>query len=338
VESGYLSRQPLATDPLLNDTDNDGYWDGWIGVHNVSYTHGRGVGHTDNVILYQHNLDTGNGIEGDEIVQEQIRIHEPPTMPDGAGADIDGDNTAEHSNLHVGERQWDTDPQTDTEAVNLSIETDFVEGPPNEQLNDAAWIRGIEQNYALYGINVSMTQDGIIDPVFESSPDFRSIPSADQYMAVTTESALDASATGYNGYAVSRTSGVPSIRGMYIYRDAIRNSDSYGRVTSYSVNRSPYDSRIQVMAAHVAMHEIGHSFAAGEKDDSEVVPLPRGEVYSGSLDNDDTLERVPGASEPFWSIMRAGWSGDAAFYHSVNGQQRLYYPFSIEEMMTVREP
>jgi len=52
VESGYLSRQPLATDPLLNDTDNDGYWDGWIGVHNVSYTHGRGVGHTDNVILY----------------------------------------------------------------------------------------------------------------------------------------------------------------------------------------------------------------------------------------------------------------------------------------------
>jgi len=81
-----------------------------------------------------------------------------------------------------------------------------------------------------------------------------------------------------------------------------------------------------------------HSFRASEKDDSELVPLPRGEVYSGSPDNDDTPERVPGASEPFWSIMREGWSDDAAFYHSVNGQQRLYYPFSIEEMLTVREP
>jgi len=80
-----------------------------------------------------------------------------------------------------------------------------------------------------------------------------------------------------------------------------------------------------------------HSFRAGETDDSEVEPLPVGEVYSGSND-DDTLERVPGTSEPFWSVMRRGWSDDAAFYHSVNGQDRLYYPFSIEEMLTVREP
>jgi len=80
-----------------------------------------------------------------------------------------------------------------------------------------------------------------------------------------------------------------------------------------------------------------HSFRAGETDDSEVEPLPRGEVYSGSPD-DDTLEQVPSANSPRWSIMREGWSDDAAFYHSVNGQQRLYYPFSIEEMLTVREP
>jgi len=80
-----------------------------------------------------------------------------------------------------------------------------------------------------------------------------------------------------------------------------------------------------------------HSFRVGETDDSETVPLPFGEVYSGSGD-DDTPERLPNVGSNRWSIVRAGWSGDAAFYHSVNGQQRLYYPFSIEEMMTVREP
>jgi len=84
-----------------------------------------------------------------------------------------------------------------------------------------------------------------------------------------------------------------------------------------------------------------HSFRAGEKDDSELVPLPRGEVYSGSSD-DDTLERVPGASESDWSIMRSRWGQDAAFYHTATANQRsfqrMYYPFSIEEVVTIEEP
>jgi len=177
VESGFLFQQPLGTDPLQNDTDDDGYWDGWIGVHNVSYTHGRGLGYTDNVILYQHNLDTGNGIEGDEIVQEQIRIHEPANLPDGMGADTDGDNDAEHSNLHVGERHWGTDPtdgveqdldpddiENDVPDTRLDVEVDYVEnstwigdGSPFEirsRQTGIALTTAMERNYALYGIDI----------------------------------------------------------------------------------------------------------------------------------------------------------------------------------------
>jgi len=84
-----------------------------------------------------------------------------------------------------------------------------------------------------------------------------------------------------------------------------------------------------------------HSFRAGEIDDSEVEPLPVGEVHSGSND-DDTLERVPGASESDWSIMHSRWGQDAAFYYTVTANQwsfqRMYYPFSIEEVVTIEEP
>jgi hypothetical protein len=30
---------------------------------------------TDNVVLYMENLQSENGIEGDEIVQEQVGVH-----------------------------------------------------------------------------------------------------------------------------------------------------------------------------------------------------------------------------------------------------------------------
>lgn len=57
------------TDPLDPDSDGDGYWDGWIGVHDV--------GTTDNVVLYREHLrDDDGGIRGDEIVAEQNGVHE----------------------------------------------------------------------------------------------------------------------------------------------------------------------------------------------------------------------------------------------------------------------
>jgi hypothetical protein len=128
---------------------------------------------------------------------------------------------------------------------------------------------------------------------------------------------------------------------MYIYAETINNSDLPGRVVSQNLNQSPYNNDLQVVSAHVAIHEIGHSFRAGENDDSETLPLPLGEVYSGEPGVDDTPESLPGTSDE-WSIMRQGWDQDAAFEHTVTTNrrsfQRMYYPFSIEETITIQEP
>jgi hypothetical protein len=81
-----------ATSPEDADTDGDGYWDGWVGVYNVSYS--------QNVILYPENLTDGDGIEAGERVDEQVgthRITEAPTPTDRYGV-IDGEKR--HSNLH----------------------------------------------------------------------------------------------------------------------------------------------------------------------------------------------------------------------------------------------
>jgi hypothetical protein len=56
-----------ATSPEDADTDGDGYWDGWVGVYNVSYS--------QNVILYPENLTDGDGIEAGERVDEQVGTH-----------------------------------------------------------------------------------------------------------------------------------------------------------------------------------------------------------------------------------------------------------------------
>ncbi|WP_424001018.1 VWA domain-containing protein [Haloarcula salina] len=326
--------ETYQTDPTTPDTDDDGYWDGWIGVY--------GVGHTDNVVLYREHLQSGDGIEGSEIVEEQAgvhdrwQVHNVPGSVTAATVDYDNDGRVERSNLQVGELQWEMDPTTQSETVDLSIETDFVEGLPNKRLNDSGWERGIEENYALYGIDIDIVRDErVSDPIADSAPLSKSTD-ADQYMAVTTESIF--SGTGFNGYATSESYKpvqVPST-GMYVYAESIANSGLLGRVNHRHLNQSPYENETQVVAAHVAMHEIGHSFGAGENDDSWK-PLPFGEVYSGyegsKAPDDQTPEDIPGRSND-WSVMRFGWDSNIAHYH--NG--KLYYPFSIEELTTVSEP
>ncbi|WP_434531207.1 hypothetical protein ACODNH_07475 [Haloarcula sp. NS06] len=216
------------TDPTDPDTDGDGYWDGWIGVYDV--------GHTDNVVLYRENLQSGDGIEGREIVAEQAGVHERwqvkdvPDSVTAATVDYDNDGRVERSNLQVGELQWDTDPTTQSETVDLSIETDFVAGLPNQRLNSSGWERGIQDNYALYGIDIDIVRDErLSDPIANSAP--RSISTdADQYMAVTTESIFPG--TGFNAYATTE-SYIPvqlPLRGMYVYAESIVDIGAPGRV------------------------------------------------------------------------------------------------------------
>ncbi|WP_433624840.1 hypothetical protein [Halomicrococcus sp. NG-SE-24] len=160
----------FPTEPDAADSDGDGYWDGWIGVHSV--------GNSSNVVLYMDNRRSGTGIEGDEIVQEQTGVHEiddrdlgayiqsPPTSNDPTP---DQDQKY-HSNVHVGELHWNQnglsgDPDDRSVAPNptLPVEADYVNNTNWPGNGDPSAIRNangvdlktaISYNYKLYGIDV----------------------------------------------------------------------------------------------------------------------------------------------------------------------------------------
>lgn len=167
-DSEFASTSP--TDP---DTDGDGVWDGWIGVYDVGYS--------DNVVLYREHLhdDDGNGspsgIRGDERVDEQTGVHRVKNMSSGNTAvpaatavDIDDDGWTEHSNVHISERHWGTNPadDDDTPDRSLRIEVDYLEGydPTVGEISGPGLgtlnvLEATRQNYALYGIDLTFEQD-----------------------------------------------------------------------------------------------------------------------------------------------------------------------------------
>jgi len=157
----------LRTDPTTADSDGDGYWDGWFGVYGVDRAN------APNHILYRHHLQTGGGVSGSETLTQQARVHEVGSVTDRnpdpfhgqatPGADIDDDNQIEHSAIHVGERHWETDPNTNNSQPEpeISIEADFIRGTPSQTMDRQSWENGIEENYALYGIDVDLTRDDV---------------------------------------------------------------------------------------------------------------------------------------------------------------------------------
>jgi hypothetical protein len=56
-----------------------------------------------------------------------------------------------------------------------------------------------------------------------------------------------------------------------------------------------------------------------------------GEIYSGDIENDDTLERLEPNGITEWSVMRAGWER----YLLQDQNETNYYVYSIEELLTV---
>jgi len=156
LDSGLQVDESIPnTDSLNPDTDNDGYWDGWVGVYDV--------GRTDNVVLYVEHLseDDQRGLEPDERVDKQIRLHEV----DQNGANLTGEDGLQHSSLHIGELTWGTDPasQDDTPSPSITIEVDYYADTEFDTIADDTWADGIEKNYALYGINVEIIQDEVIN-------------------------------------------------------------------------------------------------------------------------------------------------------------------------------
>jgi len=144
-------------DPTDPDTDDDGFWDGWIGVY--------GVGRSDNVILYREHLE--GGIQGaDERVDEQVGIHRVDGTNNVRSAEIFNNDTNYHSNIHVGELHWDTDPTTESPDLRgrttLHVEVDWMEGhnPFQRQFGGQSMLATIEDNFALYGLDVVFHRGG----------------------------------------------------------------------------------------------------------------------------------------------------------------------------------
>ncbi|QPV64149.1 hypothetical protein I7X12_05865 [Halosimplex litoreum] len=331
-----------GTDPADADTDGDGYWDGWIGVYGVEWS--------DNVVLYQEHLSTGDGIEGEEVVPEQIGTHHVSSpVP---GADVDSDGKREHSNIHLGETYWDGKAGHSADPIDagsepdldLAVEVDRYENASAHPIGFEQLFENVSNNYALYGFNITFTSSDTFSRSYLRTKllqygkvglpiDYKESVALEQmyhdepsklYMFVTTEG-------GNNSEFIVQSfdEGIASTNG---------NSAGFGWgvlifTADHDQSQNPNHKRAHHLQKTI-VHEVGHIIGAGRKDDG-VGLNPFGEVYSGSENPpvDRTLEAVgrPVFDDPRWSVMSSGWVDEAAA-HPMNGS---YMAYSIEELLSV---
>jgi len=344
------------TDPSDPDTDGDGWWDGWIGVYDV--------GRSDDVVLYVEHLrddddgdgdTTDDGVQGEEIVQEQVGYHDVTAVASNSGTDIDGDGGAEHSNVHLGEQFWDTAPRDPSEepSPSTTIDVGYYAGADGA-VDTEAWRRAIEQNYRLYGIEVSVERDGELDdgdltswgginaclddtPPF-SAQDLHNIDEenqggADHYLFVGTVAGSGvphgSAQTGVNGRVEESCVWGDSRDVTAVFTTP--HTQALGLVPdSLGLTR---DEEMRSTVAKTAVHEIGHILDLGEVDD-------RGgrEIYSGRNQQNNVdytpefvANRESGNDVREWSVMSNGIQQDN-YLHPTDG---TYTAFSIEEFQTM---
>lgn len=377
IEGGGLQRDTIiahrSLDPLDPDSDGDGWWDGWIGVYDVGYN-------SSNVILYMDDLKTGNGIEGAETIPEQADVHrvrlngDPDTevAPASRAVELYDDGWTYHSNVHLGELQWETNPTdgNDEPAPSMTLEVDYYE-EADQAFNTDSWARGVERNYALYGIEVTIDRDEVLSSGDVQNPiecasgitlgqllggplgalagsracveahDGFSVPE----LAVIAHNHADEPSDQYLFVAHRPEDGVtldPDNTGINlvarptqaIFTEAMADTETF---SDSEVEMSPYSTALAMKAAATQLHEIGHAFDLGIADD-EVKPetvYRFFEVYSGDDgDNgDNTPEVLRQGSSDEWSLMAR--TTDTLAISPMNGR---YFVFSIEELSTIKDP
>lgn len=267
----------------------------------------------------------------------------------GTSANVDGDGHTEHSNVHLGELDWATDPTAPAASPTtaLTIEVDFHNRSTRglwSRFNSTGrvrsqWSRQIENNFALYDIRVALEPDAVLNdsdlpehmlaPVTDldapfTMPELLTIArqhhdtSARQYLFVANDSAsslVGTRQTGFNAYllgnAIDETVPEPyNPQGIFVFAE-----------------NHPHELAMR----KTAVHEIGHSFQIGEADDDcSKRPSRGGEVYSGEIGNvrDPTFELIN--KRVRWSVMASGWQGPM----DMAPMSGNYVVFSVEELLT----
>jgi hypothetical protein len=311
------------TDPVHPDSDGDGYWDGWIGVY--------GVGYSENVVLYREHLQSGDGIQGDEIVQEQVEMYNG------------------RSKVHIGELHWrEFDNSQSPSPIDgsgeevpdtyLEFEVDWYDQINQGYVNDMA--ERVHDIYSIYDLNVDLTLDeGISDARLQNegiNPPIGHSPYVDNEADNIEQSFHDTQDTAYfyiahnyerdglnawDGYGHASSLGY----------DTQINQDSFGIIV-FTFHTGPGQIQSPEELSVTSAEEVGHLLRVGTADDG-TWNHPRAEVYSGAraadgVPEDNTPERVEigGDLAREWSIM-------TSYGESIADGNGRYY-FSIEELLT----
>lgn len=184
------------------------------------------------------------------------------------------------------------DPTDGSDSHNgiLTVEVDFLQGYPNEELRDEGWKRGIEENFALYGIHLDLqfddtieTRKGTWDFVggFKSGWDISHLPNDENtdtslvvygsppdeipvFILVLNDAGSipvpKSDALGVNFGAIARTQGISDSQvGHLIFLSNIADSTSVELASQDDWGRTPYRNSEQLVAAMTEMHEPSHS-------------------------------------------------------------------------------
>ena len=348
------------TSPKDEDTDDDGYWDGWVGVY--------GVGNTSNVVLYMENLQTGDGIEGDERIPEQAGVHSGSEASLAVGAEAGGEDNS-HSNLHLGELQRGTDPTNDGSVpdTTITVEVDWIEGHNPYQITDAdgtTVIQSVENNLRLYGFDVDFKKgEEISIEDLEQLEDIRTDGqnawelneirkryqnSSDRvHLLYGTEykkkyPGLNEGKINYEVQAfvphdlfvTEDVAGLTGHTGAPIQRDVIEDTNSvpYGVVMMENKVVGFDDNK------RVLIHEMGHVLGAGWADDKPVGIIPQiAECYTGESCVPGENSPVIGGTDPTNETLIIG--GDPSVDWGIMSIGGIYIEdnrlvFSIEEAAT----
>jgi hypothetical protein len=317
--SGSLNN--YDTSPEDADTDRDGYWDGWVGVYNVSYSR--------NVILYPENLKDGDGIETGERVDEQVGTHRTAEAPTPTDRYAEINDEKRHSNLHLGELHWETDP-TDNgdnadQQTELTFEVDYHAQADSTATDIFSSQGAVHQTYALYGVDIQFVIDDEINNSELSTIDNRTEA---RFVEDTYHNQSDSTAYFFitSDWAPGDVEGKASSIGDNFIEG------HYGAFLFTAQNQQGTTHN-----AKTSVHEIGHLLGTGRFDDTPynlVADIPpvddADEVYSGGTE-DRSPERVEleGRNRILWSAMTSGWN-DPVKYDPMKGE---YITLSIEEVL-----